>query len=192
MARSLFSRKLECTLNACGTAAYEVTYGNINSGGCAVFACAIAHHLAQLPVHHALRASTFTDADIDLIDVVNTYRDDGGLPAMNHSGFFLSHVFVETWFTDPRSASPVRLICDARLRRSVRDIHPDDHLETCPLGYDVYKQRAAVEDLLPFARARKGWNETFCREWIPRIFTDINKCFSPFNTTPITTVGWEV
>lgn len=134
-------------------------YDSINSGGCAVAAAAIAHHLKDI-VPTRIAIDNYGD-EVDVDACRNSSRFENSTTFWNHAGISFRHVVVEfeyngTWFVmDSKGVGPTELVYRNKLVRGL-----------------------SIQEVKELGDKDEGWNWWFNRDQIPGMKQMIGKHFA--------------
>ncbi len=151
-------------LNQIGSTVYE-KYPTVNSGGCCVYAAAIAVHLQRLGC--PVRILVGDDSDEVCIDEIRPSVGCNTVEEWNNNGLYFGHVIVEfeyegiTYHYDCAGVTS-----------------PDS--VTVTYGYAIVDGYLTVDEAVDLAACNDGWNSRFDRAFIPDIHKMINKSLSSF------------
>lgn len=142
----------------------------INAGGCAVVAGAVAKHLELiLPGSANCRVSNLYDVKANLNDVRKQITHSDAV-SWRANGVNFGHLFVEfDWHG--------------------RDYHFDSGGVKLANTYDptygmqMYDGDMSADDVLAIAEKTTGWNTAFSRSYIPRIINVVDHHLKPFHGT---------
>jgi len=150
-----------------GKDAQKVAQGEINFGGCCVYAALVARELIARghPARGVVYAGLFDDNSANLDEVRNELREPKTVRAWNKRGVVFNHVAIETEIGDET------VVFDSDGFRQPRG--------------DMYAGRLTVEELEALAglgpnetETHRGWNSTFDRDLIPDLRETVQRHFN--------------